>query len=450
MELVTGKLNNVWLRNILNSSSEAIWVKAAIAYANDESSLIDFCFEKNIPLEYFGRYDCSVPVKPSLLRKFLNKKSFNHVCKVIPDIFHPKVIWWGGYGAYIGSANLTDRAWNGNIECGIFLTEIELINNGMDLELERFFEHIDEYARPVTEEIINELERFNRERQELENKLILLEAKQTRSLTEQKSLVHVALKAKNKAEEKFKIEWNETLQILRDISDLIYKPENIPKWVPENTSKGILADQFLHAYYYSYPNIMDGRKSLYREFFEKHEQDKQKAIQTAIEWWKALEKAPNGEDKIMSNYSEPNKKILDKSNLMTITLADFIQLCLKVHAIRDHARKMDNAIYGLPKAQQKSSDECVELFAKFLWQQKSVDNKSVIDVIYYALYDSSGYENLPNRLWEVTHDSRWKIPHLGIGILGELVGWAIPDRFVPRNGRTNKALHALGFGVTLY
>lgn len=450
MKLVAGQLNNEWLRNILNSSSEAIWVKAAIAYANDESSLIDFCFERNIPLEYFGRYDCSVPVKPSLLRKFLNKKSFNHICKVIPDIFHPKVIWWGGYGAYIGSANLTDRAWNSNIECGIFLTEIELINNGMDLELEKFFENINKYARPVTEEIINELERFNRERQELENRLNALDENQYRLLEKQESLVYVNDRLQSNPIERFKKEWNETLQTLRDIASAVSKPGNLPEWIPENTSSGILADQFLHAYYYSYPNIREGNKSLYREFFEKNEKNKQKAIEVAISWWRNLKEAPNGEDVIMRDYAISNQKLLEKESLKSISIEEFTLLCSKVHAIRDHARRMDNATYGLPKnAPQKSSDECVELFSNFLWEQKSGENKSVVDVIYYVLYDSNGDENIANRLWEVTHDDKWRIPHLGIGILGELVGWAKPNTFIPRNGRTNKALHALGFKVTL-
>ena len=59
-------------------------------------------------------------------------------------MFHPKVIWWGGYGAYIGSANLTDSGWLRNIECGLFISDPELIQHGLDLELERFFEQLEQ------------------------------------------------------------------------------------------------------------------------------------------------------------------------------------------------------------------------------------------------------------------------------------------------------------------
>jgi hypothetical protein len=36
------------------------------------------------------------------------------------------------------------------------------------------------------------------------------------------------------------------------------------------------------------------------------------------------------------------------------------------------------------------------------------------------------------------------VNHLGISALGELVGWALPDKFPPKNNRTSKALYALG------
>ncbi|WP_404357013.1 phospholipase D-like domain-containing protein [Methylotuvimicrobium sp. KM1] len=255
MQLIAGRLNNQWLETILNGAVGTDWVKAAIAYASGDPKLIKFCFDHNIRLEYWGRYDCSVPVSTEILKKFLRKKSANYTCKLVPDIFHPKVIWWGGYGAYIGSANLTDRAWHENIECGLFLTESELISNGVDLELERFFESVDEYACPLTQELIDELEGFERKQRDLLNQMEKLKEGlgSKRSIPE---LTFIAPSKKARAEDRLKAsflkEWNETLQILRNISEKVCQDENRPSWVPADSAKGIQADQFLHAYYYSY------------------------------------------------------------------------------------------------------------------------------------------------------------------------------------------------------
>jgi hypothetical protein len=57
---------------------------------------------------------------------------------------------------------------------------------------------------------------------------------------------------------------------------------------------------------------------------------------------------------------------------------------------------------------------------------------------------------LPDRLYEAAWNPEKRIPHFGIGSLGEIVGWALPDEMPPRNGRTSKALYALGYDVKLY
>ncbi len=57
---------------------------------------------------------------------------------------------------------------------------------------------------------------------------------------------------------------------------------------------------------------------------------------------------------------------------------------------------------------------------------------------------------LPERLWAAFHDPKWKIEGLGVSALGELVGWALPDRFPPRNRRTSKSLQSLGYEVTVH
>ncbi len=57
--------------------------------------------------------------------------------------------------------------------------------------------------------------------------------------------------------------------------------------------------------------------------------------------------------------------------------------------------------------------------------------------------------DVEDRLWQATN-GEWAIKFLGKSILGEAIGWAQPDRYPPRNNRTNKALRALGHDVALF
>jgi len=452
MELIAGKLNNKWLVTYLESSiDQADWVKAAIAYASGEPKLISFCFENNIRLDYWGRYDCSVPVATNILKKFLDKKSPNFVCRLIPDIFHAKVIWWGGYGVYIGSANLTNKAWYDNIECGVFISESELLTNNLDLELEQFFENLSEHDIPLTQEVYDELVEFKEKQSELKKKLdeLLKNLSKKRRVPFKKSIISVdKVKTADRLKIKFLSEWNNTLQILRDLADILYEQDNRPKWLSSNVEKGILVDQFLHAYYYT--RVRDGNSHPYKIFYEEHRKNPEEAIQEIIKWWSKLSKAPSSEDKIINDWAPLNRNHLDRKNIRLLTLNQFTEICGHVHAIRDHSLRVNNETYGLPKnTKQKSQEKCIELLANYLWNQETPSGNKVTDIIYHVLYDGNT-NDVPNRLWDATHNEKWRIPHFGISALGEIVGWAMPDKFPPRNGRTSKALTALGYNVKVH
>src|SRR5690606_8173659 len=142
------------------------------------------------------RYDHTVPVSVPLLKRLLSNHKNNIFCRLIPDCFHSKVIWWKGYGAYIGSANLTERAWKTNIEAGVFLSESELQASNMLMDLELFFEGLSavEESRPLTEEIIIEMEGFTTHRLQLEK--LYEEDKHKRSIAQWSGPSHTSRKAK--------------------------------------------------------------------------------------------------------------------------------------------------------------------------------------------------------------------------------------------------------------
>ena len=195
--------------------------------------------------------------------------------------YHPKVNWWREYGAFIGSANLSNSAWFENIEAGFFLTEEELHENELFSDLEDFFEYLDSRAEPLTEEIYKQLSDWSND----ENFKALWQAKKefekVRKLPMLPSISDVT-KEKSQAEKKnyFLSEWNSTLQQIRDIARRVSSDTYRPSWVPEGTSAGVQADQFLYAYY---EEQVDKQ---YKAFHRLNKDNPEKALVSAMEWWR--------------------------------------------------------------------------------------------------------------------------------------------------------------------
>jgi hypothetical protein len=253
MRLILNGINGRYLREIIeNAAVDTEHVEAAVAYVTDEALLFEWCWKKNIPLRFWGRFDDSVPVNPGILRKFLLRRSPNFICKLLTH-FHSKVIWWHGFGAYVGSANLTDAAWYRNIEAGCFFDETEMVASAMDVELREFFHWVDEHASPLSDELLRaietraqQLQRLDEQDQEQRQRVM-----GTSSIHQWRGLLqetHNTAMGRQRAA--FVSEWYDTLQHLRDIGATVSRDENRPVWLPKDVPSGAQADQFLHAYYY--------------------------------------------------------------------------------------------------------------------------------------------------------------------------------------------------------
>src|ERR1051325_2214302 len=218
MELVTGFSNPSRLDAINTKALDsADSVEAAIAYISDENTLIRRCFDLDIQLKLYARYDYTQPVAVDILERFLHKRSPNFIFKFVPDILHSKVIWWHGVGAYVGSANLSRRAWFGNIEAGVYLDESELLAQDLQQEIERFFDQIELYAHPLTAELLTEVEKFTF-KDPLQSQLTLGEKRfnQERLLPKLESLISITHKpAVDRRRADFLREWNSTIETLR-------------------------------------------------------------------------------------------------------------------------------------------------------------------------------------------------------------------------------------------
>lgn len=444
MDFIAGHLNGKYISSYhKNGIKMAESVKAAVAYASGDPPLIEDCWKNNIKLEFWCRYDFSVPVSTNILNKFLKRKSPNFVCKLVQDIFHPKVIWWVGYGAYIGSANLNINSWYGNIESGVFMSEVELISNDFERELDNFFDEINKYSNPLTQELYDELISLKGQNKVIESlKQRFTDKRQLKIL---KPLTYQDEKSnEQKRYYAFLKEWNDTLQTLRGIGDRVSNRSYRPSWVSPEVPKGIHADRFLNSYYYTH--VKPGNKSKHEDLYLKNQNDPEKALVNAMNWWHSLKEPTGNEDIALHEHSPFMIKKLSEDRILHLSDDEFVEVCEKINAIRDHGSKYTDTTY-----QSKTNieeDQRISDFAKSLYNSKSNSGHSILETINYLLYGGSS-EKIPERIWEVVNLDKWRIPHLGISSVGELVGWAMPNKFPPRNERTSKALRALGYNVKI-
>lgn len=452
MQFIANGLNGEYLLDVLNNSFQSTkTIFAAIAYASSDPILFSKCRSRGIRLKFWGRYDRSVPVTTVILRKFLDANSPNYECKLVADIFHPKIIWWQGFGVYIGSANLTESGWFGNIEAGIFLTNEEIVENDLTIELIKFFEELDKKAFPLTTEVYEELCELEKENIKINKTIDNYDKKfsKKRIIPKLHPLPRITKKTSSeRKKDAFIIEWNETLQILRNIADRVSNERYRPLWIKENVPKGAQADQFLHAFYFA--NVRKGTKSLHHDFHGRNRDDPETALVEVMKWWKACDKPPHSEDVMIYEWAEYLRDKLSKDKILKLTKDEFIGVCEKVHAMKDHSLRIKHTEFGFEKKlPTMNAEERIEMFGKWLYDNRSQTGKSALQTINYVLYEGE-INNVPDRLWAAIDTHEWFFPHLGVSSLGEIVGWAMPNSFPPRNGRTSKALYALGYEVRIH
>ena len=118
-------------------------------------------------------------------------------------------------------------------------------------------------------------------------------------------------------------------------------------------------------------------------------------------------------------------------------------------AVREHSRRLDNDLLGLDPTKTWDEPTKTRLLARWMWDRKTRGGHMVHDMLRWVIW--APLADVPKRLWEATQGkSPWRMDHLGLSALGELVGMARPDDFPPRNNRTSRTVHALGWTVRRY
>lgn len=242
---------------------------------------------------------------------------------------------------------------------------------------------------------------------------------------------------------KFEQDWNDTLQVMRSIAARVSALGAKPRWIDASVAPGVQADQFLHAYYYK--QVKDGNRHPYEEFFARNSKNPEMALRDALDWWHAADFDHSFEERTIYEWSPRLHELLARDRILKLSEEEFVDAISRVHAIRDHAIKQENEHLGLPDSPQAGDDK-VQKFGEWLWRQRSREGKTVLDLLNYVVW---GNGSVAARLWNAIRSDQWAIPHIGLSSLGEVVGWARPDEFPPRNMRTSKGLRALGYNVRI-
>jgi hypothetical protein len=460
MQVVMGEMNGVRLLDLMNKATgKCSRVTAAVAYATQNNPFFEHCYQNKIFLDFYGLLDEDAAVAEPVLQRMLQEGPLAVNPRLVKGHFHSKIIWWHGFGTYIGSANLTSPAWFTNVECGVFFEESEVIGCQLQIDLEQQFSYLKDVSVPVTTELVKALKKLSTWEQGVyaaQQKLKTQFDEATKGIPTHSGLTAPRSKLQTTAFTRFTIEWTQTLQLLRGLCNDFMKLNKRPSWVTADAEPAVHFDQFLHAYYYD--KVRDARSEgdstksveLVNRAFLKHRENPSEALAEAAEWWASLPEAPYGEDIFIGEIAPWLRKRFALEELRTWKLEDFQEVFHEVHAFKTHARQMKNSIFGLPSGYSETELEKSNRVARWLWEMKREDSQMHIKDLLEFLVWGQSVPNMTERLWLVTTDHKWRHEHFGPSSLGEAVGWARPDLFPPRNNRTNKALRSLGHDVDLF
>lgn len=460
MRTVMGEMNGIRLFDLMNAATgRCSRVTAAVAYGTLNNPFFEHCFANKIFLDFYGLLDEEAAVAVPVLQRMLQAGPLAVNPRLVKGHFHSKIIWWHGFGAYIGSANLTSNAWFTNVECGVFFDESEIVGSQLQIDLDQQFGYLKDVSAPVTAELVKALSTLGAlergvytARQKLKSQF----DEATKGISKHNGLTAPKSRLVTTAFTRFTTEWNRTLQLLRGLCSDFTKLNKRPAWVAHDAEPAVHFDQFLHAYYYVKvrDELGDGENvksvELVNRAFLKHREHPGNALKQAADWWASLPEAPYGEDVFIERTAPRIRQKFALENLRTWQLEDFQDVFYEVHAFKTHARQMKNSIVGLPKGHKETERERSNRVAKWLWEMKREKSQKHIKNLLEFLVWGQSVSDMTQRLWTVTTDNEWRYDHFGPSSLGEAVGWARPDLFPPRNNRTNKALRSLGHDVALF
>jgi len=430
-----------------------VQVAAAYASRTDHPILVD-CTREKIRCEVWSRHDhtlaTTVPVLEWAFKQQLANGNFTW--RLLGPFYHPKVVWWHGYGVYVGSANLSESAWFSNCEAGTLLLERELDEAGLRQPLIDFFADVNAQSKPITEQLIKDANALLQDECEMEEirqrmKKRFKESSSGAQFTQEGlATVQTGTSARDRRKAEFMKEWDTTLGYLRIVGDRL-KTAGLPDWAPHDVSHGLHIDQFLHAYYYK--KVRQNGSYPVEEFHEHNRSNPEAALADAIAWWRATPHAPSSESIVFERWAPIHRQLLTSERLANMSVKDFVRVARCVHAINNHAKHQRREDFLDDDDQPTATtDAKCDAFCEALYYRTNGKGWNPPKLLQHLLF-AGAPDKVPERLFECL-EAPYHIDGLNISSLGELIGCALPDRYPPRNDRTNKAIRALGWNVHVH
>ena len=150
---------------------------------------------------------------------------------------------------------------------------------------------------------------------------------------------------------------------------------------------------------------------------------------------------------VFKEWAPVHRELLVPDRLDRMTSAEFVRVMRRVHAANNYAKRQrpEDVFDEEELASDPATEVKLEHYFAQLYYERNLLNWSPPQLLKHLLFGGPISE-VPTRLYECLQ-SPHKIPGFDWSTLGELVGWALPNDYPPRNDRTNKALRALGWNV---
>lgn len=463
MRLVANSLNREYIFNIVQQidRERLTRIDLAVAYATKMDAIFTLARETGVPLTLYTLADGNGFPGLRVARTFIVGDRVAWRLFLTRAYFHSKIMWFRGVGAYIGSANLTDDAWYRNLECGVWIPQDELEERNWIPQLSAMFAALHDRFREATSHDLEALAQLaesrrrltaaEREFAEVRDRILAhLPGNQSPNVRDRPTDGGGAARAR------FIDEWNQGIAILQKITRLFAENrDRWPDWVDQGAHPAIVQDQATEWWWQTDFRSTRESRRLMLEAHESNRRDPDRAVRDLLDRWCRFDGGNDGQwHPYINDYPRELHQLLLPDSLEQLDEHGLARIVFLCHSSREHARQIPNRTFGLPADAQHTVEERCAFYANFLWRQRSGAGRRVVDVLRYVLWgDQQGRasnQDSASRIWAAASHDDWRLPHLGVHILGELVGYARPGEFPPRNNRVSKTLYALGFDNISY
>ena len=85
-----------------------------------------------------------------------------------------------------------------------------------------------------------------------------------------------------------------------------------------------------------------------RKCTETNNNNPERALREAMNWWKSLPSPPSNEDRMLFEWVPFLRNELASEKILDLSEKDFEAVCQRVWAIQDHARRIPNVTVNSP------------------------------------------------------------------------------------------------------